>query len=205
MRSRQRGLTVSLRPSRQPVATTSSRRCLRCRTSITLITPGSPMTSGVFVMQPSARLSGGPLPRGAVPTASPTRARNRRYGYRNCAGWISPAANRVTPRPARSPTGCRPGSGAMPKPPRRQPTSTGRKGPCASATTARAGAPRYRMPSSSPTGCSWQSIRYLVPHGFFYTTHALKKHDAPPTFFYLVMPFCPLGSSRPTWSASPEP
>ncbi|MCU0522093.1 MAG: hypothetical protein MUF84_15550 [Anaerolineae bacterium] len=27
-------------------------------------------------------------------------------------------------------------------------------------------------------------IRYLVPHGFFYTTHALKKHDAPPTFFF---------------------
>lgn len=33
-------------------------------------------------------------------------------------------------------------------------------------------------------------IRYLVPHGFFYTTHALKKHDAPPTFFY-QMPFWP--------------
>jgi hypothetical protein len=33
-------------------------------------------------------------------------------------------------------------------------------------------------------------IRYLVPHGFFYSTHALKKHDAPPTFFY-QMPFWP--------------
>jgi len=27
-------------------------------------------------------------------------------------------------------------------------------------------------------------IRYLVPHGFFYTTHGLPKHDAPPSFFY---------------------
>jgi hypothetical protein len=34
-------------------------------------------------------------------------------------------------------------------------------------------------------------IRYLVPHGFFYSTHALKKHDAPPTFFF-QMPFWPL-------------
>ncbi|MGC9521197.1 MAG: glycosyl hydrolase [Anaerolineae bacterium] len=33
-------------------------------------------------------------------------------------------------------------------------------------------------------------IRYLVPHGFFYSTHALKKHDAPPTFFF-QMPFWP--------------
>jgi hypothetical protein len=33
-------------------------------------------------------------------------------------------------------------------------------------------------------------IRYLVPHGFFYSTHGLKKHDAPPTFFY-QMPFWP--------------
>lgn len=31
-------------------------------------------------------------------------------------------------------------------------------------------------------------IRYLVPHGFFYSTHALKKHDAPPTFFF-QMPY----------------
>ena len=31
-------------------------------------------------------------------------------------------------------------------------------------------------------------IRYIVPHGFFYSTHALRKHDAPPTFFY-QMPF----------------
>lgn len=34
-------------------------------------------------------------------------------------------------------------------------------------------------------------IRYLVPHGFFYTTHALAKHDAPPTFFF-QMPYWPL-------------
>ncbi|MGC9349307.1 MAG: hypothetical protein ACP5JG_14290 [Anaerolineae bacterium] len=34
-------------------------------------------------------------------------------------------------------------------------------------------------------------IRYLVPHGFFYTTHGLVKHDAPPTFFF-QMPFWPL-------------
>ncbi len=27
-------------------------------------------------------------------------------------------------------------------------------------------------------------IQYLVPHGFFYSTHALRKHDAPPTFFF---------------------
>jgi hypothetical protein len=34
-------------------------------------------------------------------------------------------------------------------------------------------------------------IKYLVPHGFFYSTHALKKHDAPPSFFF-QMPFWPL-------------
>ena len=34
-------------------------------------------------------------------------------------------------------------------------------------------------------------IRYLVPHGFFYSTHALKKHDGPPTFFF-QMPYWPL-------------
>ncbi len=33
-----------------------------------------------------------------------------------------------------------------------------------------------------------QGITYLVPHGFFYSTHALKKHDAPPTFFF-QMPY----------------
>ncbi len=27
-------------------------------------------------------------------------------------------------------------------------------------------------------------ITCLVPHGFFYSTHALRKHDAPPTFFF---------------------
>ncbi len=34
-------------------------------------------------------------------------------------------------------------------------------------------------------------IRYLVPHGFFYSTHALRKHDAPPTFFFQA-PYWPL-------------
>lgn len=34
-------------------------------------------------------------------------------------------------------------------------------------------------------------IRYMVPHGFFYSTHALRKHDAPPTFFF-QMPYWPL-------------
>ncbi len=34
-------------------------------------------------------------------------------------------------------------------------------------------------------------ISMLVPHGFFYSTHALKKHDAPPSFFF-QMPFWPL-------------
>ncbi len=33
-------------------------------------------------------------------------------------------------------------------------------------------------------------IDFLVPHGFFYSTHGLKKHDAPPTFFF-QMPFWP--------------
>ena len=31
-------------------------------------------------------------------------------------------------------------------------------------------------------------VPFLVPHGFFYSTHALKKHDAPPTFFF-QMPY----------------
>lgn len=31
-------------------------------------------------------------------------------------------------------------------------------------------------------------VRHLVPHGFFYTTHALAKHDAPPSFFF-QMPY----------------
>ena len=34
-------------------------------------------------------------------------------------------------------------------------------------------------------------ITYLVPHGFFYSTHALRKHDAPPTFFFQT-PYWPL-------------
>ncbi len=34
-------------------------------------------------------------------------------------------------------------------------------------------------------------ITMLVPHGFFYTTHGLTKHDAPPTFFF-QMPYWPL-------------
>ncbi|MBS3763623.1 MAG: glycoside hydrolase, partial [Planctomycetes bacterium] len=34
----------------------------------------------------------------------------------------------------------------------------------------------------------WAGIRYLVPHGFFYSTHALRKHDAPPSFFF-QMPY----------------
>jgi hypothetical protein len=34
-------------------------------------------------------------------------------------------------------------------------------------------------------------IAYLVPHGFFYSTHGLAKHDAPPTFF-VQMPFWPM-------------
>lgn len=34
-------------------------------------------------------------------------------------------------------------------------------------------------------------IRYMVPHGFFYSTHALRKHDAPPTFFFQA-PYWPL-------------
>lgn len=33
-------------------------------------------------------------------------------------------------------------------------------------------------------------ITFLVPHGFFYSTHALRKHDAPPTFFF-QMPYWP--------------
>lgn len=40
-------------------------------------------------------------------------------------------------------------------------------------------------------GLLLMGIKYLVPHGFFYSTHALKKHDAPPTFFF-QMPFWPL-------------
>jgi hypothetical protein len=37
-------------------------------------------------------------------------------------------------------------------------------------------------------GLALMGVTYLVPHGFFYTTHALTKHDAPPTFFY-QMPY----------------
>ncbi len=39
-------------------------------------------------------------------------------------------------------------------------------------------------------GLVLMGIDYLVPHGFFYTTHALTKHDAPPTFFF-QMPYWP--------------
>lgn len=31
-------------------------------------------------------------------------------------------------------------------------------------------------------------VHYLVPHGFFYSTHGLRKHDAPPSFFF-QMPY----------------
>jgi len=34
-------------------------------------------------------------------------------------------------------------------------------------------------------------IDFLVPHGMFYSTHGLRKHDAPPSWFY-QMPFWPL-------------
>jgi hypothetical protein len=37
-------------------------------------------------------------------------------------------------------------------------------------------------------GLLLMGINYLVPHGFFYCTHALKKHDAPPSFFF-QMPY----------------
>ena len=40
-------------------------------------------------------------------------------------------------------------------------------------------------------GLLLMGIRYLVPHAFFYSTHALRKHDAPPSFFF-QMPFWPL-------------
>ncbi|NLD72240.1 MAG: hypothetical protein GX649_05930, partial [Chloroflexi bacterium] len=40
-------------------------------------------------------------------------------------------------------------------------------------------------------GLLLMGTRYLVPHGFFYTTHGLAKHDAPPTFFF-QMPYWPL-------------
>lgn len=33
-------------------------------------------------------------------------------------------------------------------------------------------------------------ISRLVPHGFFYSTHSLRKHDAPPSFFF-QMPYWP--------------
>ncbi len=39
-------------------------------------------------------------------------------------------------------------------------------------------------------GLLLMGIDYLVPHGFFYTTHGLVKHDAPPTFFF-QMPYWP--------------
>lgn len=36
-------------------------------------------------------------------------------------------------------------------------------------------------------------VQHLVPHGFFYSTHGLRKHDAPPSFFF-QMPYWPLFS-----------
>lgn len=40
-------------------------------------------------------------------------------------------------------------------------------------------------------GLLLMGVTFLVPHGFFYTTHGLKKHDAPPSFFF-QMPYWPL-------------
>ncbi|MDQ2798822.1 MAG: hypothetical protein M3Y13_04160 [Armatimonadota bacterium] len=40
-------------------------------------------------------------------------------------------------------------------------------------------------------GLLLHGVRFLVPHGFFYSAHALRKHDAPPSFFF-QMPFWPL-------------
>ncbi|MHC4871294.1 MAG: hypothetical protein ACYTFY_05570 [Planctomycetota bacterium] len=37
-------------------------------------------------------------------------------------------------------------------------------------------------------GLAIMGISYLVPHAFFYTTHSMAKHDAPPSFFF-QMPF----------------
>ncbi len=37
-------------------------------------------------------------------------------------------------------------------------------------------------------GLMLMGITRLVPHGFFYSTHGLKKHDAPPSFFF-QMPY----------------
>ena len=39
-------------------------------------------------------------------------------------------------------------------------------------------------------GLLLMGITHLVPHGVFYSTHALRKHDAPPSFFF-QMPFWP--------------
>lgn len=39
-------------------------------------------------------------------------------------------------------------------------------------------------------GLLLMGIETLVPHGFFYSTHALRKHDAPPSFFF-QMPYWP--------------
>lgn len=40
-------------------------------------------------------------------------------------------------------------------------------------------------------GLLLMGVTCLVPHGFFYSTHALKKHDAPPSYFF-QMPYWPL-------------
>lgn len=39
-------------------------------------------------------------------------------------------------------------------------------------------------------GLLLMGIRYIVPHAFFYSTHALRKHDAPPSLFW-QMPYWP--------------
>ena len=40
-------------------------------------------------------------------------------------------------------------------------------------------------------GLLLMGVPWLVPHAFFYSTHALTKHDAPPTFFF-QQPYWPL-------------
>lgn len=40
-------------------------------------------------------------------------------------------------------------------------------------------------------GLLLMGVQWLIPHGFFYSSHALRKHDAPPSFFF-QMPYWPL-------------